>query len=74
MLVSLSRKSSKFIHVLIWIRKSSFSWFSRYYIFLWGLLAQQVTNLPAMLQMQIRTLDQEDPLEKEMVIHVSILA
>ena len=33
-----------------------------------------VKNLPAMQEMQIRSLDWEDPLEKEMVTHFSILA
>ena len=34
-------------------------------------IAKMVKNLPAM---QVRSLGQEDPLEKEMVIHSSILA
>ena len=33
-----------------------------------------VKNPPAMQETQVRTLDWEDPLEKEMVIHSSILA
>ena len=36
-----------------------------------SLLAQMVKNLPAM---QIQSLGQEDPLEREMAIHSSILA
>ena len=35
---------------------------------------QVVQNLPAMQEMQARSLGQEDPLEKEMVTHSSILA
>ena len=35
---------------------------------------QVVQNLPAMEEMQARSLGQEDPLEKEMVTHSSILA
>jgi len=31
-------------------------------------------DLPAVQEMQIRSLDREDPLEKEMVTHFSILA
>ena len=31
-------------------------------------------NLPAMQQMQVKSLDQEDPLEKEMATHCNILA
>ena len=33
-----------------------------------------VKNLPAMQDTQVRSLDQEDPLEKEMATHSSILA
>ena len=37
-------------------------------------MAQMVKNLPAMWGTQIRSLDQEDPLEQGMVTHSSILA
>ena len=33
-----------------------------------------VKNLPAKLETQVQSLDQEDSLEKEMAIHSSILA
>ena len=33
-----------------------------------------VMNLPAMQETQVQSLGQEDPLEKEMVTHSSILA
>ena len=33
-----------------------------------------VKNLPAIQEMQVRSLGHEDPLEKEMVTHSSILA
>ena len=33
-----------------------------------------VKNLPAVLETRVRSLDREDPLEKEMAIHFSILA
>ena len=33
-----------------------------------------VMNLPASQEMQVQSLDQEDPLEKEMATHSSILA
>ena len=33
-----------------------------------------VKNLPAIQEMRVRTLGQEDPLEKEMATHSSILA
>ena len=37
-------------------------------------IAQTVKNLPAMQETQVWSLSQEDPLEKEMVTHSSILA
>ena len=37
-------------------------------------IAQMVKNLPAMQGTQVRSLGQEDPLEKEMAIYSSILA
>ena len=37
-------------------------------------IAQSVKNLPAMQETQVPFLGQEDPLEKEMAIHSSILA
>ena len=38
-----------------------------------SLIAQLVKNLPAMQDTQVQSLGQEDPLEKEMAIHSSIL-
>ena len=38
-----------------------------------SLIAQLVKNLPAMQETWVRFLGQEDPLEKEMVTHSSIL-
>ena len=37
-------------------------------------VAQTVKNLPAMQEAGVRSLGQEDPLEKEMATHSSILA
>ena len=37
-------------------------------------MAQQVKNLPAMQETQVRSLGWEDPLEKEMATHSSVLA
>ena len=37
-------------------------------------MAQTVKHLPTMQETQIRSLGQEDPLEKEMATHSSILA
>ena len=38
------------------------------------LIAQRVKRLPAMLETQVQSLGQEDPLEKEMAPHSSVLA
>ena len=37
-------------------------------------VAQMIKNLPAMQEMQVQSLGQENPLEKEMATHSSILA
>ena len=43
-------------------------------VFFWvSLMAQMGKNLPAMRETQILSLGQEDPLEKEMATHSSIL-
>ena len=39
-----------------------------------SLVAQIVKHLPAMWETQVRSLGQEDPLEKDMVTHSSTLA
>ena len=39
-----------------------------------SLVAQRVKHLPAMQETWVRSLGQEDPLEKEMAIHSSTLA
>ena len=39
-----------------------------------SLVAQMVKNLPAVQETQVRSLDGEDPLEKGMATHSSILA
>ena len=44
-------------------------------MFFWAsLVAQSVKNLPAVQETQVRSLGWEDPLEKEMATHSSILA
>ena len=40
----------------------------------YSLMAKLVKNLPAMQEMQIRSVGWEDPLEKEMATHSNILA
>ena len=37
-------------------------------------MAQTVGNLPAVLETEVQSLGQEDPLEEEMATHSSILA
>ena len=45
------------------------------YVMLWASwVAQTVKNLPAMQKTWIQSLDWEDPLEKDMATHSSILA
>ena len=39
-----------------------------------SVVAQTVKRLPAMRETQVRSLGQEDPLEKEMATHSSIVA
>ena len=39
-----------------------------------SLVAQRLKRLPPMLETRVRSLGREDPLEKEMVTHSSILA
>ena len=48
----------------------------RYYYLLTGasLVAQLVKNLPAVQETQVQSLGWEDPLEKEMATHSSILS
>ena len=60
--------------ILEWVAMS----FSRFsvatFINLSSLVAQVVKNLPAMQETQVRSLGPEDPLEKDMATHSSILA
>ena len=44
------------------------------YTYLASLVAQSVKNLPAVQETLVRSLGWEDPLEKEMATHSSILA
>ena len=43
-------------------------------MFMVSLVAQRLKPLPPMQETQVRSLGQEDPLEKEMATHSSILA
>ena len=52
----------------------TFCWCADLYL-LWAyLMAQMVKSLPAIQETRVQSLDQEDPLEKEMANHSSILA
>ena len=47
------------------------------YVYIWGgasLVAERLKRLPAMWETWVRSLGWEDPLEKEMATHSSILA
>ena len=45
-----------------------------FYVFWASLVARMIKNLPAMRETQVRSLGREDPLEKGMATHSSILA
>ena len=47
---------------------------TRLRVFVASLRAQSVKNLPAMQEIQVQFLGQEDPMEKELATHSSILA
>ena len=49
-------------------------WSASTYVLRASLVAQMVKNLPAMQETWIRSLGREDPLEKGMATHSSILA
>ena len=59
----------------MWLRKhSEFLFYWVWVIFqVASLVAQMVKNLPAMQEIWVRSLGQEDPLEKGMATHFSIL-
>ena len=46
----------------------------RYLLITASLVDQTINNLPALQETQVQSLVREDPLEKGMAIHVSILA
>ena len=61
--------SSHQVAKVLELQLQSFQW-----IFRPPLVAQMVKNPPAMREVWVRSLGQEDPLEKEMATHSSILA
>ena len=67
----------------LWLRKETYNsnmthkrvGFAGYRLLIWAsLVAQRVKHLPAMQETWVRSLGQEDPLEKEMATHSSTLA
>ena len=62
-----------FVFESVWNGKFSFFlWLSNIYIT--SLMAQTIKNLPAMQETQVQYPGKEDPLEKGMATHSSILA
>ena len=51
-----------------------FKWFNELHFWVGSLVAQTVKNLPAMRETRVPSLGWEDPLNKEMAAHSSILA
>ena len=70
-----SKKSPKNPHRRLYLKKKKKTLFKISPQKLWAsLVAQMVKNLPTMQGTWVQFLDREDPLEKEMAIHSSILA
>ena len=68
MLISTIQQSDSVIHIYTFV----FIFFS---IMVWAsLVAQMLKNQPAMWETWVQTLGEEDPLEKGMATHSSILA
>ena len=68
--------SRVFFLCLIKFKQNYITFFSQIFIhlFLPSLVAQTVKNLPAMHETWVQSLDWEDPLEKRMATHSSVLA
>ena len=56
------------------IFNNSYIYIKYIYIYLEFLVAQTVKNLPAVQETRVQSLGQEDPLEKGMATHSSVLA
>ena len=61
-------------HFFYWVRKLETSLCVKYRTLRPSLVAQAVKRLPTMRETRVRSLGREDPLEKEMATHSSILA
>ena len=74
--------SLRIFHSLLWSTKSKAFMLSMKHMFFWNsfafsgasLVAQRLKRLPPMWETRVRSLGREDPMEKEMAIHSSILA
>ena len=77
-IAELGRTSLRFLHIIWFFYQKReniiLSLFSLLQFIPTSLVAQLVKNLPAVQETQVQFLCREDPLEKEMVIHSSILA
>ena len=58
----------------IQVALSKMTFFGRTYIAVYPVPTQRLNHLPPMRETWVRSLGREDPLEKEMVTHSSILA
>ena len=64
-----------FLYLSLFSESSFYTLFDYSKLFIWTSLAvQMVKNLPAMWETQVQSLGQEDPLEKGMATHSSVLA
>ena len=61
------------LYVLYYNQRKKTAFNREYYLVGASLVAQTVKNLPAMLQTWVQSLGGEDPLEKEIATHSSIL-
>ena len=67
-------KPGAYVHLLSGIREEVFYFYFFPFFCLFSLVAQSVKNPPAVQETRVPSLDREDPLEKEMATHSSILA
>ena len=71
----MKESSENFAYYSLFRDSSCVLWYYRLYEELWGFPGGSVLkNLPAVQETQVRSLGWEDPLEKEMATHSSILA
>ena len=63
-----------FVSFVYLLKEPAFSFINLYYCFWASLVAQRLKHLTAMWETWVQSLGREDPLEKEMATHSSILA